>query len=39
VKRFDSLQFLDLQTVGRTPWTGDQPAEHRINEYRHPCLE
>jgi hypothetical protein len=24
VKRFVSLQFLNLKTVGRTPWTGDQ---------------
>jgi hypothetical protein len=38
-----------LQTVGRTPWTGDQPyrkadaytgqEKHRINEDRHLCLE
>jgi hypothetical protein len=26
VKRFVSLQFLNLKTVGRTPWTGDQPV-------------
>jgi hypothetical protein len=25
VKRFVSLQFLNPKTVGRTPWTGDQP--------------
>jgi hypothetical protein len=39
-----SLQFRDLFTDGMTPWTGDQPVarplpEHRINAYRHPCLE
>jgi hypothetical protein len=38
-----------LYTVGRTPWTEDQPVEghylhigqhkHRINAHRHPCLE
>jgi hypothetical protein len=26
VKRFASLQFLNPKTVGRTPWTGDQPV-------------
>jgi hypothetical protein len=26
VKRFVSLQFLNPKTVGRTPWTGDQPV-------------
>jgi hypothetical protein len=36
-------------TVGRTPWTGDQPSQsrylhteqhkHRINTNRHPCLK
>jgi hypothetical protein len=40
VKRFVSLQFLNPKTVGRTPWTGDQPIarplptqenKHRIN--------
>jgi hypothetical protein len=25
VKRFVSLQFLNPRTVGRTPWTGDEP--------------
>jgi hypothetical protein len=25
VKRFVSLQFFNPKTVGRTPWTGDQP--------------
>jgi hypothetical protein len=38
------FQFLDLYTVGRTPWMGDQPIArplptHRINAQRHPCLE
>jgi hypothetical protein len=26
VKSFVSLQFLNPRTVGRTPWTGDQPV-------------
>jgi hypothetical protein len=26
VTRFVSLQFLNPKTVGRTPWTGDQPV-------------
>jgi hypothetical protein len=26
MKRFASLQFHNLKTVGRTPWTGDQPV-------------
>jgi hypothetical protein len=26
VERFISLQFLNSETVGRTPWTGDQPV-------------
>jgi hypothetical protein len=26
VKRFVSLQFLNPKTVGRTPWTSDQPV-------------
>jgi hypothetical protein len=26
VKRFLSLHFLNPKTVGRTPWTGDQPV-------------
>jgi hypothetical protein len=42
-------QFLNLYTVGSTPWTGDQPVAmqlptHRttqtqINAHIHPCLE
>jgi hypothetical protein len=33
------FQFLNLYTVGRTPWTGDQPVAkpqptHRINAHR-----
>jgi hypothetical protein len=45
VKRFVSLQFHNPKTVGRAPWTGDQPAQgrylhkHKINTDRHPCLE
>jgi hypothetical protein len=48
VKRFVSLQFLTLYTVGRTPCTGDQPdarslPTHRTtqtqNKRRRPCLE
>jgi hypothetical protein len=42
VKRFVSLQFLNLNAVGRTPWTGDQtdsrPLKHRINAHKHPCF-
>jgi hypothetical protein len=26
MKRFISLQFLNPKTVGKTPWTGDQPV-------------
>jgi hypothetical protein len=26
VKRFVALKFLNPETVGRTPWTGDQPV-------------
>jgi hypothetical protein len=38
------LHLLILDTVGRTPLTGDQPVArplptHRINAYRYPCLE
>jgi hypothetical protein len=38
-----AFQFLNLYTVGRTPWTGDQPVvrqlpTHRINAHRYPCL-
>jgi hypothetical protein len=35
VTRFVSLRFLDLQTVGRTPWAGDQPeiiAKEPVND-------
>jgi hypothetical protein len=28
-KRFVSLQFHNPKTVGRTPWTGDQPIASR----------
>jgi hypothetical protein len=45
------FQFLNLNTVGRTPWTGDQPVERPLpiprttqtqnkhTQYRHPCVE
>jgi hypothetical protein len=38
------FQFLNLYTVSRTPWTGDQAVarplpKHRIKANRHPCLE
>jgi hypothetical protein len=44
VKRFVSLQFLNRKTVGRTPWTGDQPIARPLptqtqNKRRHACLE
>jgi hypothetical protein len=42
-------ELWSLQTVGRTPWTGDQPCrkaatytgqhKYRINADRHPCLK
>jgi hypothetical protein len=42
------FQFLNLHTVGRTPWTGKSSSReaatytqnntNRINAYRHPCL-
>jgi hypothetical protein len=28
------FQFLDLYTVGRTPWTGDQPVSRPLPAYR-----
>jgi hypothetical protein len=45
-----AFQFLNLYTVGRTPWTGDQPVSRSLpthtttqtrnkRTYRHPCLE
>jgi hypothetical protein len=45
------FQLLILYTVGRTPWTGDQPVvrplsahrttqtQNKRTQYRHPCLE
>jgi hypothetical protein len=42
------FQFLNLYTVGRTPWTRDQPVArvlptqnntNRINAHIHPCLK
>jgi hypothetical protein len=34
VKRFVSLQFLILKTVGRTPWRGDQPVTRPLPTHR-----
>jgi hypothetical protein len=31
VKRFVLLQFLSPKTVGRTPWTGDQPVARPLS--------
>jgi hypothetical protein len=45
MKRFVSLQFLNPKTVGRTPWTVDQPSQgrylhkHKINADIHACLD
>jgi hypothetical protein len=45
VKRFVSLQFLNPKTIGRTPWTGDQPVarplpiQDNTNIDIHPCLK
>jgi hypothetical protein len=46
------FQFLDpIHTIGRTPWTGDQPVwkplpthrttqtQNKRTQYRHPCIE
>jgi hypothetical protein len=44
---WQTFQFLDLYTVGRTPWTGGSAClkvatytknnkKHRINAYKHP---
>jgi hypothetical protein len=45
------FSFLILHTVGRTPWTGDQPVarplpvyrgtktQNKCTQYRYPCLE
>jgi hypothetical protein len=38
------FSFLILYTVGKTPWTGNQPVArplpiHRTNAHRHPCLQ
>jgi hypothetical protein len=30
VKRFVLLQFLNPKTVGRIPWTGDQPVARQL---------
>jgi hypothetical protein len=34
VKRFVSLQFLNLKTVDRTSWTGDQPVARPLPTHR-----
>jgi hypothetical protein len=34
VKRFVSLQFLNLHTAGRTHWTGDQPVSRPLPTQR-----
>jgi hypothetical protein len=44
VKRFVLLQFLNPKTVGRTPWTGDQPIARPLptqaqNKHKHSCIE
>jgi hypothetical protein len=49
VEPWSLLSFLTFYTVGRTPWTGDQPVsrplhaqtghKHRINAHWHPCLK
>jgi hypothetical protein len=45
------FSFLNLYTIGRAPWTGDQPAarplptrrtkqtQNKRTQYKHPCLE
>jgi hypothetical protein len=33
------FQFLNLYTVSRTPWTGDQPVARPLPTHRHPFLE
>jgi hypothetical protein len=43
VKRFVSLQFLNPKTVGRTPWTEDQPVAKPLptqtqNKRRHTSI-
>jgi hypothetical protein len=43
VKRFVPLQFLNPKTVGRTPWTGDQPVARTLptqtqNKRRHTTM-
>jgi hypothetical protein len=34
VKRFVSLQFLNLKTLSRTPWTGDQSVGRPLPAHR-----
>jgi hypothetical protein len=33
------FSFLILYTVGRTPWTGDQPVARPLPAHRHPWLK
>jgi hypothetical protein len=39
------FSFLIIYTVGRSPWTGDQPVarplptQNKRIQYKHPCLE
>jgi hypothetical protein len=39
VKRFVSLQFLNRNTVGRIPWTGDQPVARPLTAHRTTQIE
>jgi hypothetical protein len=34
VKRFVSLQFLNLHTVGRSPWKKDKPVARPLSTHR-----
>jgi hypothetical protein len=33
------FSFVILYTVGRNPWTGDQPVARPLRAHRHSCLE
>jgi hypothetical protein len=33
------FHFLNLYTVGRTPWTGDQPVAHRRTQEQNNCTQ
>jgi hypothetical protein len=40
VRPWPLFNFLILYTVGRIPWTGDQPVAHtEQHKHRYPCLE